>query len=178
MNRKKCICIFSVIFILAIIFYFESRCYFCKSETQSMESIIPKIANLPIPLITPETPQEVKDLIAIIYALEKYKIDNSSYPLSSENGTAWDGFISSYGASGVDWIHGLVPTYIDSLPRDPRNLEDGTRQYLYFSNGANYKLIVHKPDNCENIEKKFPSMVDPIRECYSYGFWSAGGGGW
>src|SRR5690606_35516523 len=115
---------------------------------------------------------EVKDLLKLVYALDNYKQKNGIYPISSANGAKWDGVISSYGESRADWIRGLVPEYIDSLPQDPRMVDDGARQYIYKSNGANYKLIVHKADNCQLIKSSYPSLVDPVRDCFSFGFWT------
>jgi|SRR5690554_4719539 len=67
---------------------------------------------------------EVRDLLAIVYALERYKIENWSYPVSSAGHKGWDGFISDDGKNRIDWIKGLVPKYLDKLPRDPRMLDD------------------------------------------------------
>lgn len=115
---------------------------------------------------------EVGDLLKIVYALNRYKIDHSSYPPSSNGIRAWDGFKSDFGESRIDWIRELAPTYINALPRDPRMLDNGKQQYLYMSNGANYKLIAYHPSNCEQVRKLYPSMIDPKRGCQAFGFWT------
>ena len=115
---------------------------------------------------------EVRDLLEIVYALERYKIDHWSYPVSSAGQKAWDGIKSDFGESRDDWIRGLVPKYLDKLPRDPRMLNNGTQQYLYMSNGANYKLIAFKPSNCELVKLSYPSLIDPKRDCQAFGFWT------
>lgn|SRR5690606_23993069 len=140
--------------------------------------VAPNIAQQPLSEIEESISKEVSDLLTVVYALDRYKEDHGSYPISSSGGNGWDGIISAYGESREDWIQGLVPEYLDSLPRDPRMLDDGTRQYIYRSNGANYKLIVHKTDNCELIKGSYPSLVDPKRKCFAFGFWTKRASRW
>lgn len=121
---------------------------------------------------------EVRHLLQLAYALERYKIDHWSYPISSNGSKAWDGIKSDFGESREDWIKGLVPKYIEVLPRDPRMLDNGTQQYLYMSNGANYKLIAYLPSNCELVKLSYPSLIDPKRGCQAFGFWTDGAVGW
>lgn len=121
---------------------------------------------------------EVRDLLEIVHALERYKADHWSYPISSAGTKGWDGIISDFGESREDWIRGLVPNYLDKLPRDPRMLDSGAQQYLYMSNGANYKLIVRRPSNCELVKLSYPSLVDPRRGCRAFGFWTDGAVRW
>src|SRR5690606_9441004 len=134
--------------------------------------VIPRVVQQPLSEINPNISIEVGDLLEVAYALERYRLDNLSYPVSSSNGKQWDGYFSSYGESREDWIRGLAPKYIDKLPRDPRMLSDGTRQSIYSSDGVAYKLIVHHADNCDAIKAAYPSLVDPVRDCFAYGFWS------
>jgi hypothetical protein len=120
----------------------------------------------------------VSDLGLIAYALEKYKIKYRVYPISSEAGQGWDGLYSDYGLSKVDWIEGLVPEFLPSLPRDPRMLTYGSLHYLYRSNGAHYKLISHSPDDCEEVFKVYSQIVDPVRHCWAYGYWTPEAARW
>lgn len=114
--------------------------------------------------------QRLHDLSEIRKALEKYRAaNNGAYPLSE----GFDGFHSDWGRSSADWIHGLAPTYINLLPRDPLLSEDGNPQYLYRSNGVYYKIIAHGPtDSCLIALKVAPDLVDPVRNCWAFGFWS------
>jgi hypothetical protein len=128
----------------------------------------------PVVTIEADTPQRIKDLSALAYALEKYKQDHQQYPVSSNAGRGYDGLFASekYGESRVEWIRGLVPEYIDELPRDPRNDSVIYHSYLYVSNGANYKLFVQRPEDCQEVKQKYPQLIDPRRDCYAYGYWT------
>ncbi len=124
--------------------------------------------------VTPsdQTSIRVVDLHLISKALEKYKKTHRQYPISSEPMIGWDGLYSAYGESKFNWIDGLVPLYIHKLPRDPRMNENPMQQYFYTSDGANYKLISHAPDDCEKVMVSYPELIDPQRGCGAYGFWT------
>lgn len=134
--------------------------------------IMPQVSQQPLSEIRSDISVEVNDLLKVVYALELYRLDHWSYPVSSHKGRGWDGVFSTNGESREDWIQGLVPAYIEKLPRDRRLLSDGTRQYLYSSNGVSYKLLAHNADNCSVIKAELPSLVDPVRDCFAYGFWT------
>lgn len=122
---------------------------------------------------------EVRDLLDIVYALERYKKDHRSYPISSAGTTGWDSVINRAGESRENWIKGLVPDYIEKLPRDPRLLDNSDQQYLYMSNGANYKLIAYNPSNCGAVKNSYPLLIDPKRRgCQAYGFWTKRASRW
>ena len=144
-----------------------------KSEKvkSAVEIVSPKTAQA---VINSEKSQftRVSDLGAIAYALERYKLKHQMYPISSNKGKGWDGLYSDYGLSKVNWIEGLVPEFLSALPRDPRLLIHGSYQYIYKSNGANYKLIAHSPDDCEEVREVHPQLIDPQRDCWSYGYWT------
>lgn len=140
-------------------------------------------------LLTPKTAQSVIstsetqitrliDLHSIVYALEEYKLEHNAYPISSGQGSGWDGLYSSYGESRADWIQGIVPNFLPALPRDPRMNTSTSEQYLYKSNGANYKLLAHSPDDCHEVLKVFPVLVDPVRKCWAYGYWTPRAASW
>ncbi|MBF0480770.1 MAG: type II secretion system protein GspG [Desulfovibrionaceae bacterium] len=117
----------------------------------------------------------VSDLTSIKIALEHYYAKNNKYPES----IGFDGIYSYYGESREDWIKGIVPRYLARLPRDPRNNTDPSNQYLYNSNGQDYKLISHHPDDCEKVKLKHPEMIDPVRSpCNAYGYWTKNAANW
>jgi len=145
-----------------------------KEAAKVSDQIVP-VTQYPAPDINESTPQRVRDLTKIIHALERYKLDNKQYPISS-NG--WDGLYTIYGVASEQWIAGIVPKYLDRLPSDPRNNNSGDNQYFYRSNGANYKLIAHTPDDCEKIKQLFPTLIDPSRDCWAYGFWTKNAERW
>lgn len=163
----------SILMALGMLFVLER--YDLLNFREEPVEIVPTVAQQPLSRIGEDTIKEVNDLLKIVYALERYKLDYRRYPISSNYGVGWDGALSSYGESREDWIRELVPKYIDVLPRDPRMLSDGRRQYIYRSNGANYKLIVHGAFNCQLVKNTYPFLVDPVRDCFSYGFWTEGG---
>lgn len=82
---------------------------------------------------------QLRDLKVIKNALEKYYIKYNSYPVSE----GFDGLYTKWGKEGKIWIKGLVPEFLDSLPRDPRINKNKTQQYLYKSDGKDYKLIAN-----------------------------------
>lgn len=161
--------------LLLLLFIIERKGYLKKPE--SLE-IIPTVAQHPVSEINANISVEINDLLMIVYALERYKRDHWSYPKSSHGGTKWDGIFSIYGESREDWVPEIVPKYINQLPRDPRMLADGTKQYIYVSNGISYKLIAHNVDNCAHIKKIYPILVDPKRDCFAYGFWTKNAALW
>jgi len=118
-------------------------------------------------------PATLADLKLVVSALEKYKAEKGHYP----GRPSWDGFSSKYGP-GADWIPGLVPEYIPALPRDRRMHNQAQGQYLYRSDGVDFKLIAHGRPDCEKFRSMQPDLVDPKRDCIAVGFWSPGARGW
>ena len=116
------------------------------------------------------TPYEIRmdDLKEVRSALAQYKRANNSYPVSQ----GWDGLYSKWGASSPEWIKGLVPEFIDELPRDPRKDTDPEHQYLYKSDGKDFKLITHRPDDFNQAKEKHPDLIDPARNTWAWGFWT------
>lgn len=117
------------------------------------------------------TEQRLRDMEAIRNSLEAYRKEHGSYP---SNEGRWDGVYSCWGQSREDWIPGLAPKYIPKLPRDPRLKSTCDEQYLYSSNGEDYKVIVHSPPDLEKIAQTRPAMIDPMRQQKAYGFWTEG----
>lgn len=119
--------------------------------------------------------QRKRDLEEIRAALEKYREAKGSYPLSQ----AFDGLYSIWGSAAQNWIPGLVPTFLPTLPRDPELSTEATPQYIYRSNGAAYKLISHGANaSCKIALRDAPQLVDPRRNCFGFGFWSPDAEGW
>lgn len=113
----------------------------------------------------------IADLRQISNALEYYYQDNNSYPNSGGN---WDGLYSCWGDSMTDWIPALTPNYIPELPHAPDNSMNCDKQYIYFSDGKEYKLIWHNADNADKVVAAYPLLADPQRP-YAFGFYSSGG---
>jgi hypothetical protein len=119
-------------------------------------------------------PRRLFDLNRLREALEAFRRDQGRYPHSK----GFDGLHTNWGESGPNWIAGLAPRYIETLPRDPRDNDDPANQYLYASDGTDYKLIVHHPEDCETLRREHPDMVDPARGCGAYGYWTPGASTW
>ncbi len=123
----------------------------------------------------------VADLGKLNQAINLYYQDNGAYPLSS-NPAGWDGLYTCVGFGGIStptWVPGVVPNYIQSLPRDPRKLTDCGKQYLYRSNGIDYKLISNQTEDIVFITNKYPYLVDTlVRPTWAFGYWSTGAAAW
>jgi len=110
----------------------------------------------------------VTDLRTIRDALTAYHADHGSYPVAT---------VSVGDASHPDpdrWIPDLAPHYMSQVPRDPRRLTASNRQYLYMSNGRDYKIIAHGAEDVTYGRKAHPELIDPRRPEYAFGFWSPG----
>ena len=116
----------------------------------------------------------VEQLKIVKFALEQYFLKNKKYPIS----VGFDGYLTDWGKSGEDWIVGLVPEYLEQLPRDPRLSDNPRHQYLYKSNGTDYKLIVNEPEDCIYSKGQTPHLIDLKRNCWAYGYWTNGASKW
>ncbi len=120
------------------------------------------------------------DLQEIRSALESYRAAHGAYPVSRgwSAGFNPNGYLGPDAYSGPDWVPGLVPDYLTQLPQDPRNRIDQRTQYLYCSDGKDYKLISNGAYDCYQISKRFPERIDPVRYCIAYGYWTDGAHSW
>lgn len=113
--------------------------------------------------------QRKRDLDRIRAALEQYFQANGTYPISA----GFDGIHSDWGRSAENWIPGLAPFLTAPLPRDPQLSTTALPQYLYWSNSVEYKLIAHgTPQSCAIALQLNPELVDPVRQCYAFGYWT------
>lgn len=162
----------------AVLLLIAASLFGCDKESKTAaQPIVPK-TEYPLPIINSETPPRIVDLSEIAFALERYKLDHRQYPVSSSVKNGFDGLLTDYGLASADWIPGLVPNYLDMLPADPRANGIASEQYYYRSNGANYKLIAHNPDDCYEVQKTHPELIDPVRNCWAYGFWTVPARNW
>ena len=118
------------------------------------------------------TEQRVADIRKLHQALIAFHNEHGRYPTTEGR---WDGLYTSYGISSESWIQGLVPKYIDSLPRDPRNHTVPDEQYLYWSDGKDFKLLAHNTFDAAVVAKIHPEMHDAIRPGRAFGAWSSNG---
>jgi len=99
--------------------------------------------------------RRITDLKEIQKALELYYDANGSYPLGSQGSGVWSSHTADYGNNN-NYIVGLAPIYIPSLPRDPK-YDTTSYGYLYQSNGTDYSLIAH--NTMETIVGNDPSAA-------------------
>lgn len=119
--------------------------------------------------------QTLSDLFNLNRALQHYFQVNKKYPPTS---STWYGLYSPFGESKTDWIPGLAPKYISTLPHDPRKYRKPIEQYLYQSDGKEFKLIAHFPAGINAAISKYPELVDPKRPSWAIGYWSEGAKTW
>ncbi|MBI4086367.1 prepilin-type N-terminal cleavage/methylation domain-containing protein [Candidatus Kaiserbacteria bacterium] len=103
------------------------------------------------------------DMKELYKALELYYDTNGAYP---STGNAWIGNCASYGSYGTSgasgYIPNLAPTYIPTLPLDPKyNGSSGC--YLYNSNGVEYKLLAHYTVESICPVPSSDAFWDPVR---------------
>lgn len=100
--------------------------------------------------------QRKSDLFHLRTALEAYYNDHTAYPSTPPPPNDW--YSSEPGDNNMlnnsgNWIPGLAPSYIQSLPRDPEGGAGNSklnlgcpswkRAYTYKSDGQNYALLAH-----------------------------------
>lgn len=92
------------------------------------------------------------DLSQLRLALELYYDANGAYPPSAAGPNWYSSEPGDNGSNnGGNWIPGLTPTYMSSLPRDPLGgagrpsaiCTSWRSAYLYISNGQGYTLLSH-----------------------------------
>ncbi|MGC4071642.1 MAG: hypothetical protein QM760_03860 [Nibricoccus sp.] len=64
------------------------------------------------------------------------------------------------------------------MPEDPRGSHESAQQYLYTSDGRDYKIIAHGPEDCSLVVARTPSLADPRRTTWAYGYWTEGAAAW
>lgn len=87
--------------------------------------------------------QRLADLETIAAALEAYRKKHDAYP---GTGGAWFARRNCAGPSREDWIPGLAPEFIVRLPQDPRADEACDHQYVYKSDGTDFKILALGPE--------------------------------
>jgi hypothetical protein len=114
--------------------------------------------------------KRVSDIVSINDALKAYREKNGAYPKA-------DG-LRGFSERGKAWIPGLSPNFIPELPRDPAQSSDrGGPQYVYASNGTDYKLLAHGValaggTNVEVLGVRIDASRNPTMEKASFGFWT------
>jgi prepilin-type N-terminal cleavage/methylation domain-containing protein len=128
------------------------------------------------------------DLKSLQLAVEMYRAQYGQYPAQGCGTalTAWagPGPHPSWGCSADEYIVGLVPQFIAKLPTDPINEDVNGWGFMYISDGANYKILVHGSVETKTITSyndEFARCPRQMGNCTSaspsptvYGVYSAG----
>ena len=120
-----------------------------------------------------EFKKRLSDIEKIKKSLTEFYSINSEYPVSN----GWSGIYTDWGVPTPKYINGLVPEFLASLPVDPRNSKDGDKNYLYMSDGKDFKFIVHGAPSYDMafVDKK---LIDSQRPTWAYGVWTQGAKDW
>lgn len=128
-----------------------------------------------------QSSQAVVDLVRITSYLESYRGNYGAYPLSCGDGSGWASRNNNPWGCGLGacWIGQFSTEGWCPLPSNPNNPPAynptaAESQYIYYSNGINYKLLYH---NAVSIDVP-GEFIDPIRPTHAFGTWSPGAAAW
>ena len=111
------------------------------------------------------------DLKDLQVAIQLYKAQNGSYPLGCNGSGQWSsGSPGNYACAtaGANYIVGLTPDFMATLPIDPLQPTTGNAGIIYKSDGTNYKLMAN-----QTVEKVLiANFTDTFARCPD----SSGGG--
>lgn len=127
--------------------------------------------------------KRLSDINQIDLSLQKYNVVNlGKYPSTSDVWLSSGTCVAQSATVNANFVPGLVPTYISSIPKDPENATNCLNgpMYMYKSNGRNYKLIVYNDKkDVDVLLQKNKNMIDPVRPATSttpsFGIWLLGG---
>ena len=160
----------------------RARAGFTIIEMLIVVTILAMLAGILIPVLEEELraasdSRRASDLKTVQAALESYYRVNQSYP---DTAGAWQGDAPNFGSFGYDaagYIPGLVPDYMQALPKDPSSgFPDGADGgYMYRSDGSDYKFVI-------NLSPEFyvhgNPYFDPTRPNTAWQVSSPGGYNW
>lgn len=125
-------------------------------------------------LLKSNPPETVSQLFTIVDGLHRFSIDNKRYPSSIQD--PYNGFIlTSYKNSTdkLNWIPGLVPAYLPSLPMSDIPNMPSEAMFVYRSNGGYFMLLARSSNDCLWVKHNFKELVyDSEGECLGFGIWT------
>lgn len=120
------------------------------------------------------------DIRQIQVYIETYEQNYGSYPVSCSGGGGWAARNPHrFGCNlGICWIPELAadgcPLPYNQNAAPPTATQASDSQYLYWSNGVDYKLIYHVP-----VSMSVPGeFIDPRRPTWAFGVWTPGARNW
>jgi prepilin-type N-terminal cleavage/methylation domain-containing protein len=110
-------------------------------------------------------------------AIELYKAQNGLYPergCGVTNNNIWTGpgpQTPTLAVECPEYIVGLAPSYVASLPLDPNQEQDSNKGYLYLTNSArtSYKLMAYKSVENETVSSTAHEFARCPSSCGSCG---------
>lgn len=123
--------------------------------------------------------KRMTDIHAIQTALELYRTDYPTYPVT----TTWSSKCASWPDQGSGTvIPGLVGKYLPKMPNDPdMNAAASTCCYLYYSNGQDYKFLIHNcptSNVCYGSGEATGGFSDPVRPTWACAAYTVGATAW
>lgn len=128
-----------------------------------------------------EADQRVAEMFDMAAALAAYRRDHGCYPTTTRGGELCEAPQHALFDNGnveprpvVGNIPGLFPAYM-TRPDTMRVRFDGTN-YLYFSDGVDYKLVYADADDLPYARQTHPALIDPKNR--GYGVWTSDARNW
>ncbi|MFA9262534.1 MAG: type IV pilin protein [Undibacterium sp.] len=125
--------------------------------------------------------QAVTDILRVTEYIESYKANYGAYPLSCGDGSGWASRNNNPWGCGLGacWIgqfsaEGWCPLPYNTNNPPAYNPAADQSQYIYYSNGVNYKLLYHNAVSM-GVPNEF---IDSIRPTWAFGTWSPGAAAW
>lgn len=117
--------------------------------------------------------RSISELSSVNKAIRLYYAQYGSYPNTNTT-------IRNSTDNPTDYVPGLVPEFVSKLPISAHGTGGNAGAYFYRStnNGVDYKLVAHSgkyTQLCEAVRAQQAMLIDPARDCWAYGYWSAGG---
>lgn len=120
-------------------------------------------------------------------AVELYKAQNGTYPPDCQGGTNGEFYgpgpdQGSYEECGDgEYIKGLAPDFIDSLPTDPNMEDEAGKGFYYKTDGVGYKILLRQSVEAITVSvgdefARYPSSIDGAEE--DYAVYSVGAEDW
>jgi hypothetical protein len=162
---------FFIGFLVAIPLFFPIRKFYDARKHEN-ETISAEFIFLPSEHII-KSNERLTYLYSIAIVLDRFKNDHNYYPITSNGGEGWSVIhVSDQGK--ISWIDAIIPAYTQNLPYRPIKEPSQNEQYAYQSDGANYKLVVYYPPDCDDIRDLNSIMTknDAEDKCIGYGLWT------
>lgn len=126
--------------------------------------------------------QRANEMFEIARALMRYRQDHGSYPCATQPSGPGNVPWTRVAASGeiapqplLNDIPGLFPQYMQR-PESMNGQNTYGPNYLYISDGDNYKLVYVNPPDLPYAKQAHPALIDPVRA--AYGVWTLDARSW